>query len=280
MFELSLGSRKKFDRRVDRILSASYEIKTRNSDNIPGMNSYAQLLDGAWEKKMSADECAMHVATMYALGLSNKGLVKEAETVADKINRIYNFNRTQGFISVNVGEHYIDSLSKINGRENKEPDTLQPASASMDKQEENNLVTNEDAKGTCGYMKLSEDLMFADQNIAVDQLPDPTSVRESFTVLSQGLSTKACTALLSRLSALNLTVAACQIHETGDQVKDSSVRRFFELWQYSLVIQKTAPDRHVLETRLSVVDEHLDVLFKALGNLTNVESLESSDVVR
>jgi hypothetical protein len=62
------GRRKRYNGAVDVKLNNEYQINTQNSPGFPGALAYLRL-DNAWNGKMSEDEAALYIATLYCCGL-------------------------------------------------------------------------------------------------------------------------------------------------------------------------------------------------------------------
>lgn len=95
------GGRKKYNGAVDTKLNNEYQIVTSELDNpnFPGVLFYLEIIDNAWSAKMSEDEGALYVATLYYCGLLKHGLHAEASALHSRIQSIVGFGLLKGMIS-------------------------------------------------------------------------------------------------------------------------------------------------------------------------------------
>ena len=93
------GARKKYNAVVDTKLNNEYQLLTRDNPNFPGILAYLKLIDNAWDTKMSADEGALYIATVYYCGLVDHKLFAEASILNSRIQSIVGFGLSKGLIS-------------------------------------------------------------------------------------------------------------------------------------------------------------------------------------
>ncbi|WP_334179742.1 hypothetical protein [Pseudoxanthomonas sp.] len=93
------GDRKKYNGSVDIKLNNEYQIATRDNPSFPGMLAYLELIDNAWQAKMSQDEAALYIATLYYCGILKLNLRAESDTLLSRINSIVAFGLPKGLIS-------------------------------------------------------------------------------------------------------------------------------------------------------------------------------------
>ena len=93
------GGRKKYNGVVDTKLNNEYQIATRNNPGFPGILAYLQLIDCAWSAKMSEDEGALYIATLYYSGTLKQGLHTEASALLSRIRSVVQFGLSKGMIS-------------------------------------------------------------------------------------------------------------------------------------------------------------------------------------
>jgi hypothetical protein len=93
------GDRKKYNGAIDIKLNNEYQIATRDNSNFPGMLAYLDLIDNAWKAKMSEDEGALYIATLYYCGILKRGLHTEAIPLLARIQSIVGFGLPKGMIS-------------------------------------------------------------------------------------------------------------------------------------------------------------------------------------
>jgi hypothetical protein len=92
-------NRKQYNGTVDVKLNNEYQIPTRDNPSFPGVGAYLELIDNAWNSKMSEDEGALYIATLYYCGLLKHGLHAEAETLHSRIHSVVKFGVPKGIIS-------------------------------------------------------------------------------------------------------------------------------------------------------------------------------------
>lgn len=96
---LGFGGRKKYNGAVDIKLNNEYQIATRDNPSFPGTLAYLELIDNAWAAKMSEDEGALYIATLYYCGILKHGLHAEASALHSRIQSIVGFGLPKGMIS-------------------------------------------------------------------------------------------------------------------------------------------------------------------------------------
>lgn len=106
------GNRKKYNGAVDSKLNNEYQIATRDNPNFPGMLAYLDLIDNAWNVKMSQDEGALYIATLYYCGLLKHELYTEANALHSRIQSIGTFGLSKGIISQARWTKFSDAIQQ------------------------------------------------------------------------------------------------------------------------------------------------------------------------
>ena len=91
-------SRKKYNGVVDVKVNSDYRIQTRDNPYFPGVLAYLDLLDNAWNTKMSEDEAAVYIATLYFCGLCRENHIEQARLLLSRINEVSAGKRSEGKI--------------------------------------------------------------------------------------------------------------------------------------------------------------------------------------
>ena len=94
-----LGNRKKYNGAVDIKLNNEYQVATRGNPSFPGALAYLELIDNAWNAKMSEDEAALYIATLYYCGILKQGQHAAANALYGRIQSIASFGVPKGMIS-------------------------------------------------------------------------------------------------------------------------------------------------------------------------------------
>ena len=100
-------NRKKFNGNVDVKVNTEYDIETRDNPRFPGIAGYLNILDNAWSQKMTEDEAAMFVATLYLCGLLKHGFIEEAELIERRHSKVTDFGIQRGTIAVHHLENCV-----------------------------------------------------------------------------------------------------------------------------------------------------------------------------
>ena len=108
------GNRKKYNGAVDIKLNNEYQIPTRDNPSFPGMGAYLELIDNAWNTKMSEDEGALYIATLYYCGILKHGLHAEASALHSRIQSIASFGLPKGMISQARWEKFSGAIQQAN----------------------------------------------------------------------------------------------------------------------------------------------------------------------
>lgn len=108
------GDRKKYNGSVDIKLNNEYQIATRNNPNFPGMLAYLELIDNAWKAKMTEDEGALYIATLYYCGILKRGLRDEASDLYSRIKSIVSFGLPKGMISQARWDKFSVAIQQAN----------------------------------------------------------------------------------------------------------------------------------------------------------------------
>ncbi len=108
------GNRKKYNGAVDVKLNNEYQIPTRDNPSFPGMLAYLELIDNAWNAKMSEDEGALYIATLYYCGILKHGLHAEAYALHSRIQSIVSFGLPKGMISQTRWEKFSGAIQQAN----------------------------------------------------------------------------------------------------------------------------------------------------------------------
>lgn len=111
-----LGKRKRFNGDVDASLASSYQIRTRNNPLFPAVLAYLELLDLAWQSKMSVDEAALYIATLYYCGIAKAGHIAEAEPLLSRINELSRLGLSLGTISEQRAQRFMAAIEDTNNR--------------------------------------------------------------------------------------------------------------------------------------------------------------------
>ena len=93
------GRRNKYNGAVDTKLNNEYQIVTQGNPGFPGALAYLELIDNAWNAKMSEDEAALYIATLYYCGTVKEGLHAEAGPLLSRIHTIVQLGLPKGRIS-------------------------------------------------------------------------------------------------------------------------------------------------------------------------------------
>lgn len=107
-------NRKRYNGTVDTKLNNEYQIKTRDNDLFPGMMAYLGLIDNAWGAKMSEDEAAMYIATLYYCGLKQHKHHAEARAVGRRISEVGQFGVSRGSISMEHASKFLAAMEESN----------------------------------------------------------------------------------------------------------------------------------------------------------------------
>lgn len=94
-----LGGRKKYNGAIDTKLNNEYQISTEGNPNFPAALAYLDIIDHAWNGKMTEDEGALYIATLYYCGLVRHGLRDEAQGLRPRIIRVADFGVRKGMIA-------------------------------------------------------------------------------------------------------------------------------------------------------------------------------------
>jgi hypothetical protein len=106
------GKRKKYNAAIDIKLNNEYQITTSNNDQFPGVLKYLEIIDNAWNSKMTEDEGALYIATLYYCGLANHGINAEAAQLYRRISQISEFGLTKGLIGRDRWERFSEAIEK------------------------------------------------------------------------------------------------------------------------------------------------------------------------
>ncbi len=108
------GGRKKYNGAIDIKLNNEYQIPTRDNPSFPGTLAYLEMIDIAWNTKMSEDEGALYIATLYYCGIRKHGLHVEANALHKRIQSIVNFGLPKGLISQVRWSKFSEAIQKAN----------------------------------------------------------------------------------------------------------------------------------------------------------------------
>ena len=108
------GKRKKYNGVVDIKLNNEYQIKTRNNSKFPGTLAYLEYIDMAWKAKMSEDEAALYIATLYYCGIVEHGFLDEANELYKRIKSIVKFCLSKGIVSEVRWTKFSNEIEKVN----------------------------------------------------------------------------------------------------------------------------------------------------------------------
>ena len=107
-------NRKKYNGSVDIKLNNEYQIPTSDNPGFPGTLAYLELIDKAWDGKMSEDEGALYIATLYYCGLRKHGLHSEASALYSRIQSIVSFGLPNGLISHERWDKFSGAIERAN----------------------------------------------------------------------------------------------------------------------------------------------------------------------
>ena len=116
------GNRKRYNGAVDTKLNNEYQTATRDNPNFPGMLAYLEIIDNAWNTKMSESEGALYIATLYYCGILKHGLHTEAEALRSRIESIVAFDLPRGMISQTRWSKFSEAIEQAF----QEADTIVP----------------------------------------------------------------------------------------------------------------------------------------------------------
>jgi hypothetical protein len=108
------GNRKKYNGSVDIKLNNEYQIPTRSNPSFPGMLAYLELIDNAWAAKMSEDEGALYIATLYYCGIRKRGVTAEADALYSRIQSVVGFGLPKGLISASRWSKFSSAIQEAN----------------------------------------------------------------------------------------------------------------------------------------------------------------------
>lgn len=108
------GNRNKYNGVVDLKLNNEYQIRTRDNENFPAIGAYLELIDNAWNTKMSEDEGALYVATLYYCGILKIGLREEASALHSHIQSVAGFGLSKGIISQDRWLRFSGAIQQAN----------------------------------------------------------------------------------------------------------------------------------------------------------------------
>ncbi|BBA36985.1 putative uncharacterized protein [Methylocaldum marinum] len=108
------GKRKKYNGTVDTKLNNEYQIATRDNPRFPGALAYLELIDNAWKAKMSEDEGALYIATLYYCGLIKHGFHPESSSLHSRIQSIVALGLSKGLISQERWAKFSGAIQKAN----------------------------------------------------------------------------------------------------------------------------------------------------------------------
>lgn len=109
MFGL-FSNRKKYNGTVDIKINNEYQIKTRDNPLFPSPIGYLELIDNAWNTKMSEDEAAMYIATLYYCGIKKAGHSREADSLRDRIISVGEFGLQHRTISTERSAKFLAAI--------------------------------------------------------------------------------------------------------------------------------------------------------------------------
>lgn len=103
-------NRKRYNGTVDTKLNNEYQIQTRDNGFFPEVMGYLQLIDNAWEAKMSEDEAAMYIASLYVAGLRKHGFHAVALPVLERLMAVGQFGVTHGTIRSDMAHRFLAAV--------------------------------------------------------------------------------------------------------------------------------------------------------------------------
>lgn len=84
-------NRKRYNGTVDTKLNNEYGIATRGNSNFPGALAYLGLIDTPFNNRLTEDECALQIATLYLCGTIKHGLHSETSAIEARMNQVVPF---------------------------------------------------------------------------------------------------------------------------------------------------------------------------------------------
>lgn len=108
------GKRKKYNGAADIKINIEYQIITQDNPNFPGVIAYLELIDNAWNAKMSEDEGALYIAILYYCGLVKHGLHEEAKSRLSRIDAIVNVGLSKGSIAQARWDKFFGAIQQSN----------------------------------------------------------------------------------------------------------------------------------------------------------------------
>lgn len=103
-------NRKQYNGTVDAKLNNEYQIQTRDNEFFPGLSDYLQLIGNAWDAKMSEDEAAMYLASLYAAGLKKHGFYDVAWPVVERLTAVGEFGVSRGMIRAELAARFMSAV--------------------------------------------------------------------------------------------------------------------------------------------------------------------------
>lgn len=107
-------SRKKYNGSVDKKLTESYGIDTRDNPKFPGVLAYLKIIDQTWSARFTEEEAAMYIASLYYSGLKKEGFHTEANALGQKIARIGQSDFSAGKISAHRLATFMAHIENAN----------------------------------------------------------------------------------------------------------------------------------------------------------------------
>lgn len=115
------GARKRYNAKVDTILTNDFQIVTDNSANprFPGILKYLELIDDIYYAKESAELAASSLATQYYVGLIKNGSDsdrKDAEALLVRIQTLMREYLANGLIEQGHFDYTSKGLEEYCGK--------------------------------------------------------------------------------------------------------------------------------------------------------------------
>ncbi|MFI8609315.1 hypothetical protein ACIGFL_13470 [Pseudomonas sp. NPDC077649] len=245
-----LGGRKKYNGIVDTKLNNEYQIETRNNKNFPGMLAYLELIDNAWNSKMSADEGALYIATLYYCGILKHGLRDTANQLYSRIQSISRFGINSGTISQERWMKFSAAIAKAKIEAAVSPPAIKETEASPE-------INIEYA---AAQLKKEFD-------ISLDAIPDRTPVDELFGDMSRQaiLSQSAQVALLYRLVAMNYLAACKLMRDDGHKITAGQLTWLNDLLDRSIDWSEKSSDHIKFEQITSQLNDNIVSFLESFG---------------
>jgi len=233
------NSRKKYNGAVDQKLNNAYQILTRGNPLFPGALAYLELIDNAWNSKMTEDEGALYIAMLYYCGLIKGGFNADASSLLSRIESVVDYCLPRNLISQARWAVFKQEIDKANHAT------------------EIKRLPNE-----------QEQNFFDDFGIKIEELPHYMEVTIHFKRLtaSNKLSKEAQTALLYRIVAfLLITYIRDERHRTREKVNPDLLSLAVLIVDTSIEWSEYSEDYEQLESISADFNDSIEHMLYQLG---------------